>query len=76
MDHIAGKARCGTKIAELTSASGGGPPFLLIFNFQVRLTDRPTDRPTDHDLPVSLVCPSIRPSIRPSARSLHLTITC
>lgn len=43
VDHIAVKGRCGTKVAELTSASSGGPPFLLVFNFQVRLTDRQTD---------------------------------
>lgn len=44
VDHIATKGRCGRKVANLTAGAeesgdndvgGLGPPFLIIFNFQV-----------------------------------------
>lgn len=44
VDHIANKGRCGRKVADLTARvesagdndiGGLGPPFLVIFNFQV-----------------------------------------
>ena len=72
VDHIAVKGRCATKIADLTSASSGGPPFLLIFNFQVRPNDGLTD-PTDGTRSVrSPVRLSVRSFVRAFVRQKYL----
>lgn len=49
-DHISAKGRCGAHMAELTSQpwgkDDGGPPFLMVFNFQARSCRVGEDRVT------------------------------